>query len=85
MSLQPTQREAATGGLDPFQIQASTDFGALMEDASVIDTAPGQPGAVTVRRTPGQINYAEKLTDAIAQYEQPPGVTVTVRHGRKTR
>lgn len=83
MSLHDTSRQRETGGISPFAVSDSMDFAALQEGAEIIDSTPGTPGAVTVRRTPGQIRYDERLTDAVAQYEQPPGVTIKVVHGRR--
>lgn len=54
MSLQPTQKEAATGGISPFDVSASQDFGRLMEGSTIIDSPQGRPGWTTVEHTAGR-------------------------------
>jgi hypothetical protein len=85
--MHPTNRERQTGGVDPFSVAAAQDFGALMQDAEIIDSAPGDAGAVTVRHTPGRAPQPfDPLTgdpSAVARYAEPRGVTVEVRHGRR--
>ena len=87
MSLHDTSRQRQTGGISPFAVSDFMEFAALNEGAEVIDAQPGQPGTVRVERRARQaVAPASRRSMAtqlpIAQYEQPPGVTVTVRHGK---
>lgn len=52
--MHPTNRERQTGGESPHGLAAQQDFAAVAQGASVIDSAPGDAGAVTVRRTAGK-------------------------------
>lgn len=87
MSLHPTSRERQTGGETPHDLAAQQDYAAVARGASVIDAPAGQPGWVSVRRTPGRApSPFDSLTgdpSAVSRAPVQPPIRVEIRPGGK--
>ena len=83
--LHETARQAATGGVSPFDAAAAQDFDKIREDVQVYDE--DSIGGVTVKRIPGRPpSPHDPLHDpsAVVLDSHGPGLGVTITHQRRS-